>query len=99
MKIKINNISWEIVKAKSTDDIMREKWGCCVYTEHRIYLLHDMRREQLLSTLIHELVHAYEYSFGLYDMQSDNRHEDLAKFIQLYGEQIIDRARLLVVKL
>lgn len=79
MKIKINNVEWEIKEL--TNEEMNEfiskyrKYEdyeyYCGYTSYikHVILLNKIA-ENNEHTLYHELVHAYLYSYGLYDFET-----------------------------
>jgi Zn-dependent peptidase ImmA (M78 family) len=90
MTIKINSYNWEIVFIKEPSEILFERSGLCSYTENKIYILDTLTYQNKKHTLTHELTHAFEYSFGLRDRKSESEYEDLANFVELYGEQIIE---------
>ena len=92
MRIDINGIEWGINFVSHSNDHMMGSNGLCSYEENNIYIARDMPKTKIRRTLIHELTHAVEYSFGLRDRQSDNKYEDLANFLMFYGELIINIA-------
>ena len=80
MKLKINNKEWEIIELendefhKTRDSYNSEEhsqinddnfiFGFCLYSHHKIYLNKNQCYEELKSTLIHELIHAWLWSCG-----------------------------------
>ena len=92
MKIQLNDIEWEIKFVSHDHEHMIGSNGLCSYESTTIYIARDMPKTKIRRTLIHELTHAVEYSFGLKDRKSDNQYEDLANFVMYYGDLIIRTA-------
>ena len=88
----INGFAWEVsFKTKPTEALVHNN-GYCSYEEQHIYILGCLSPQNKQMALIHELTHAFEYQHGLCDRASDNKHEDLAEFVALYGVQIFNIA-------
>lgn len=91
-KTVINGFDWLVSFETSVTDALFQKNGYCSYEEHHIYIWDSLSPQIKRSTLIHELTHAFEYQHGLRDRASENKHEDLAEFVGLYGSQIVQMA-------
>ena len=90
IKITINCIEWEVLFTSSDNALLIDNNGATAYEECKIYIRRDMNESKTRRILIHELTHAVEYSFGLKDRVSEDRHEDLANFLMFYGYLIIN---------
>ena len=58
----INGLSWEL---KLSDNIGDNLLGLTEFNEPKILIKNQENKENLLRTLLHEIVHAYLYSYGL----------------------------------
>lgn len=84
-----------------------DRWHDREYPEtHAIAVLDDrkifVRRSSLnAETLIHELVHAYQYELSFYELQLDDDQieEWFAELISKYAQTMIDDAKRLVNEL
>lgn len=90
MTFKINGISWKIQMKSANNCIFKdgdnEYLGFCVYSAQTIILRDDMPKELLEQTLIHELTHAFVFSFGLSGYKFDE--EKLCNFTGAHLKQI-----------
>lgn len=89
MQIKINNLTWTIVVKNSEElkEIDREVWGLADLTTQTIYLNSDMHSERVDFVLIHELTHAFIYSYGFDQVKMNT--EIYCDFVGTYGRNII----------
>lgn len=55
--VKINGEDWDI-RFVSRRDMPKRKWGLCVYSTHTILVRNDLSYENIVDTLIHEVLHA-----------------------------------------
>lgn len=90
MKIDINGIEWGINFVSHSNEHLLNANGFCSYEENNIYIARDIKKSKMRKVIIHELTHAVEYSHGLRDRVSEDRHEDLANFLMYYGDLIIN---------
>ena len=90
MKIDINGIEWGINFVSHSNEHLLNANGFCSYEENNIYIARDIKESKMRKVIIHELTHAVEYSHGLRDRVSEDRHEDLANFLMFYGDLIIN---------
>ena len=93
---QINYVTWKVVFVNESRGFMINCNGLCVYQENTIYVMNNLIEPKKKYALIHELTHAYEFQHGLQDRKSDDVHEDLAEFVGLYGEQIIEQAKTIL---
>ena len=102
--------------AKTSVSVLSKKWKVIVRSDrlherhfpetHGIAILDDreihVRRSSLApETLIHELVHAYQYELSFYELQLDDDQveEWFAELLAKYGETILRDAKSIVAKL
>lgn len=101
-EFKINNIDWEISLA-DYDDI--EACGLTTYCEYKIQILKTLKPSQMKSTIIHELTHAFRWSYGnvscmeLLNFPSSEVEEYIANTVEVFGERIIKLANILTEKM
>lgn len=98
IKITINRIDWEVLFTSSDNALLIDNNGTTAYEECKIYMRRDMNQSKTRRILIHELTHAVEYSFGLKDRASEDRHEDLADFLMYYADFIVATAGDIMAK-
>jgi hypothetical protein len=97
MTIKVINKKWKIVVR--TDRIHHSRYGEChgiaIAEDRRIHIRRSSLNEE---TIIHELVHAYQFELSFHELQLDDDQveEWFAELFAKYGRQIIkDTERLL----
>ena len=84
--MKINNLDWKIVY----DDNMNENThGQTNYETLTIYIRPQCCVQNQKRTLLHELCHAYCYSYGLMFIETFDR-ENLCEFISHNLENLVD---------
>lgn len=105
-----------IVMARSSVSVLAKTWKVIVRSDklheryfpdtHAIAVLDDrkihVRKSSVnAETLIHELVHAYQYELSFYELQLDDDQveEWFAELIAKYGEIIFSNAEELVSRL
>jgi hypothetical protein len=95
--VKVIEKNWKVL-------VRSDRWLEKAYPEtHAIAILDDrkiyVRRSSLnAETLIHELVHAYQYELSFYELQLDDDQieEWYAELISKFGQRMIDDAKRLV---
>jgi len=75
--MKINNLDWSV---KYNDDMQEGTFGETNYETLTIYLRTQCHKQNMRRTLLHEIIHAYQYSFGLHFIESFNK-ETICEFI------------------
>lgn len=73
----INNLRWKVC---FSDNMKEDLFGQTNYETLTIYLRKQVCDQSLERTLIHEIVHAYCYSYGLLFFESYDR-EQLCEFL------------------
>ena len=77
--MKINNLEWKVCYS---DNLKEDLFGQTNYETLTIYIKKQLNIQNAERTLIHEIVHAYCYSYGLMYFESFDR-EQLCEFISL----------------
>lgn len=94
MYVRINNIDWEIVLTNNCDNLRRNNGtltlGITDANEQTIYLFSVLKGNLLRKVLIHELTHAFIFSYNYY--LSEEEEEFICSFIDTYGTDIINNA-------
>lgn len=91
MNIKINGLQWEIFcvspenKKLELDEV--QCLGITYYTEQEIYLNEKLELGLFRQTVIHELVHAFLFSFG-YHLECDMVEEAVCDFLGSHLDKI-----------
>lgn len=84
-KLKINDLTWElkIVDRDSEflklDDPDLVNAGITDYHDLKIYIDQSLSDDMIQRTIIHELTHAFIFSYGYSDMMNE---EEICKFIE-----------------
>lgn len=90
MFIKIHNRKYKIeYKTIESEEVLGK-------TDSKIASIRisdKMDNELLYSTIVHELVHAYLFEYGIYDDNYTN--ENVCNFFGAYGKKIIKTAELI----
>lgn len=100
MKTTINNIEWEIVLTTDSEYLKRSDGsitlGVTDLNVTTIYLWKNLRGQLFRKVLIHELSHAFIFSYGFY--LTIDEEEFLCSFIDTYAEDIIHEADSLIFR-
>lgn len=90
MKIRINNDIWKVKlvdgsKKKMNPDKDHYNLGLCEYGKLIINIRKGMTDSVTRATVIHELVHAFSFSYG----NSIGGEEQMCDFFGVHGEEIV----------
>lgn len=103
MQIKINGLKWTIQNAKSGSENLKIDGNSCFgvtnYPNLRITLQEEQPIELYRQTVIHELIHAYIFSFGVHLVANENTEEPICDFIGAHLDKIYDHTNLIIEKL
>lgn len=104
MQIVINGLKWKVFNAepdspklKDSKDI--ECFGITSFPSLTIWLRNDQAPELYRQTVIHELVHAYTFSFGVHLYADEGTEESVCDFFGATADKIITHADLIMEKL
>ncbi len=104
MVIKINGLKWVVTnEAANSPDLVSSKgnpcFGCTHYFKQKIVMRGDMSPELYRQTIIHELLHAYTFSFGVHLFADEDTEEPIADFIGSHLDGIYHHANLIMDKI
>lgn len=93
MNIKIHNDIWKVKltsgnKKKMTPDSEHYNLGLCEYDRQVINIRMGLSASVARSTIIHELVHAFQFSYG----NQVEGEEQMCDFFGVHGDGIINLA-------
>lgn len=99
--MKINNTEWTIKEVESLDSNLfldnKICFGVCNHAYHTIYIDKNLNRSSKFNTLVHELTHAYIYSYLLSKPESYTE-EELCQFVSHYAARILQDTELYIIK-
>ena len=94
MKININGYDWNIIYTHNRKDLSRSDGSITLGVTDRsvlcIYLYDKLQGYMLRKVLVHELVHAWIFSYDIY--LSVEQEEFVCRFIDTYGDDIFSKA-------
>lgn len=94
MKVKIYNDLWKVklVNAdakKMNPDKDHINFGLTEYAKGKISIRAGLSESVARSTVIHELVHAFSFSYGFHLLANEETEESVADFFGTFGDEII----------
>lgn len=99
MNIKINGLTWGVICVPSNDKKLyydkADCYGVTYFQEQEIYLDEELSVELFRQTVIHELVHAFLFSFG-YHLECDMVEEAVCDFAGSHLDKIYKTANKIV---
>lgn len=104
MVIKINGLKWTVKNVNPDSPELKLSngnicFGVTEYVPQKISMRDDMSKELYRQTLIHELLHAYTFSFGVHLYANENTEEPIADFVGSHLDGIHDHANKIMEKL
>lgn len=104
MQIVINGLTWKVFNADPDSNNLKDSrnvpcFGITSFPRLTIYLRNDQTKALYRQTLIHELVHAYTFSFGVHLYADDNTEESVCDFFGANADKIITHANQIMEKL
>lgn len=99
MRFQVNGVYWKVVFVNpSSDDLKRDDGsitlGVCDNNVKCIYMSSALKNELFVKVLIHELTHAWIFSYGIY--LTLEQEEFVCEFVSNYGRNILDMADELI---
>jgi Zn-dependent peptidase ImmA (M78 family) len=95
--MKINGINWKVKFTDRVDDLYLDgyvRFGVTDRNTNTIYLDKNLEGDMLKKVLLHELTHAWLFSYG-YEMDVE-AEEFLCSFVDSHVEEIFDKADVLL---
>lgn len=94
MKLKILDLDWDVHFLDYTNELLKLDgqpcFGVTCYETNNIYIRDEMNDVMTKRTLIHELCHAYAFSYGItFPEKYDKIEEIVCDFFGTYGNMII----------
>lgn len=104
MIIKINGLKWKVQNMNPDSPELKNDagnacFGVTYYPGQTITMRNDMSKELYRQTLIHELLHAYTFSFGVHLYANEKTEEPVADFIGSHLDSIYNHANRIMEKL
>lgn len=100
MKVRINDIEWNIVFTNNTEELQRSDgsvtFGVTDVNLLEIFIWSSLRGRMLRKVMIHELSHAFIFSYGYFLTLEEE--EFLCSFIDTYAEDIISYTDSILTK-
>lgn len=90
MKIKINNYNWSVHFEEPDAEIMNDDGyyiGLTLFHKLSIHIRKGLPEELTRSTVIHELVHAFLFTYGIKEDEYDE--EKVCEFFGTHADQIM----------
>ena len=98
--IKVNGIRYDVIQVDPMAIVLSsgKQYGACALFEKKIYLANNIRRDVFKQVLIHEIIHAVIYEYGIKEDKDETTwtEEDLCVFFQHYGEEIMENAGMIL---
>ncbi len=101
MRIKINGIKWEVLWVKDNDKKLfcddTQCLGVTYFGKRRIYLDRGLPDKTFKKTVVHELTHAFLYSYD-FDLNDENKdvEETVCEFTENHLKKILKTAAKIV---
>lgn len=101
MKFKANGLTWEVQSVQRDNEKLKlngnECLGVTYYKDLQIFLDGSLQKELFRQTAIHELVHAFSFSFGVHLIANDKTEESVCDFIGCHLDEIYTAANKIMV--
>lgn len=100
MEFKINGLKWNAFFVDKNDSKLlydgSNNLGVTYYDDLKIYLKNDMSKPLFRQTVIHELVHAFLFSYGIHLENSDVTEEAVCDFCGAHLDKILKLTKRVV---
>lgn len=92
VKFKVNGLTWEVQSVQRDNEKLKlngnECLGITYYRDLQIFLDCSLPKELFRQTVIHELVHAFSFSFGVHLVANTKTEESVCDFIRSHLDEI-----------
>jgi hypothetical protein len=96
VKFKINGLNWTVQSVQSENEKLKLKNNACLGVTYcqdlQIFLDGTLAKELYRQTVIHELVHAFAFSFGVHLVANEKTEESVCDFIGAHLDEIYSTA-------
>lgn len=94
VEFNIGSLKWAVCFVPSDNEGLKgdsgeSALGMTYYKTCHIYIDNTMQTALLRSTVIHELVHAFSFSYGVHLLANEETEESVADFFATFGDEII----------
>lgn len=86
-EVKINGIKWSVLTVPRAHKKLKKSLGVCYFRECEIFIDENLQGENFKQTLMHELVHAFAFSFGVHFPENDVE-ESVCDFIAAHYREL-----------
>ncbi len=93
MELTICGLKWDI-SFPQQEELSNDNWELCGLTQKvqlKIFICKDLNSDLVYRTIIHELVHAYIWSYGFGD-NKDFSEENVANFVEVHARSLLNDA-------
>lgn len=99
IKLKINGLEWRVKFTHDKEELKEDLLGLCVFTQLKIYIADDADNAVVRTSILHELVHAYLFSYGFTKVKDSDdlmfSEEQICDFVAMNLISILDMANKL----
>ena len=92
MKFKANRLTWSVQSVQRDSEKLKMNNAACLgvtyYHDLQIFLDGSVSKEQFRQTVIHELIHAFTFSFGVHLMANEKTEESVCDFMAAHLDEI-----------
>lgn len=92
MKFKVNGLTWEVQSVQRDNEKLKVKNADCMgvtyFKDLQIFLDCSLSKELFRQTVIHELVHAFSFSFGVHLVANEKTEESVCDFVGSHLDEI-----------
>lgn len=92
-EFNIGSLKWAVSYVSSDNEGLKcdsgQAFGQTYYKTCHIYIDNTLQPALIRSTVIHELVHAFAFSYGIHLMANEETEEPVADFFGTFGDEII----------
>lgn len=96
-EFNIGSLKWVVSYVPSDNEGLKcdsgeQAFGMTYYKTCHIYIDNTLQSALIRSTVIHELVHAVAFSYGIHLIANEETEESVADFFGTFGDEIIHLA-------
>lgn len=92
VKFKANGLIWEVQSVQRDNEKLKVKGAECLgvtyYKDLQIFLDCTLPKELFRQTVIHELIHAFSFSFGVHLVANGKTEEPVCDFMGSHLDEI-----------
>lgn len=96
MKFKANGLIWEVHTVQREDEKLKLKGDECLgityFRDLQIFIDCSLSKELFRQTVIHELIHAFSFSFGVHLVANEKTEESVCDFMGSHLDKIYETA-------